>query len=200
MRASVVADATRFRMDPKFLPRILAARQTPNGVFGIKIMASYLDEFVDWLKACHPEVAHEDDRVVVERALPGVRYVHLRRSDLVAQAVSLVRASRTGVFEDTRGVGPAAVDTTFDFDAVDAAVAALQNDNERWQRFFNVVAPAVTLTYEDLVDDPPREIERVLSGIGVTDEPADRFTNIRHARQADAINADWAAKYREATS
>lgn len=198
---SVVAAPESFRMDVKFLPRILAGRQTRNGVFGIKVMASYLDEFVDWLRLSRPDLAGAAEADVIAGALPNVRYVHLTRADRVRQAVSLVRAERTGAYEARDGDPAPAFDASFDFEAVDAAVRTLSEEDARWQRFFAGagVSPHV-VGYEDLVTDLAEGVLGVLEALGIEPPPSRDFVSVQLRKQGDAVNGEWAAAYRAAAS
>jgi LPS sulfotransferase NodH len=198
---AVVASPDSFRMDVKFLPRIVAGRQTSNGVFGIKVMASYLDEFVEWLRLSRPDLSGAAEADVVGAALPNERYVHLTRADRALQAVSLVRATRTGAYEARDGDPAVPFDGGFDFDAVHAAVQDLEREEARWLRFFEDarVRPHV-VRYEDLVADRAREVIGVLEALGI-EAPASRdFVEVQLRKQGDGINEAWAAAYRAAVS
>jgi len=74
-----------------------AAGTTGNGVFGAKLMWGTLDELVGKLGTVHPDLAGED-LALLNRAFGRTRFVHLRRDDVVAQAVSWLRAEQTNAW------------------------------------------------------------------------------------------------------
>lgn len=85
----------------------LAAGRTGNGVFGAKLMWGTLDELVVKLGRVFPDHAG-DDAGRLERAFGRSGFVFLRRADVVAQAVSWLRAERTGTwYVGGNGIWPA---------------------------------------------------------------------------------------------
>jgi LPS sulfotransferase NodH len=80
---------------PDYVRAALAAGRTGNGVFGAKLMWGTLDELVVKLGRVFPDLAG-DDAGLLERAFGRTGFVFLRRADVVAQAVSWLRAEQTG--------------------------------------------------------------------------------------------------------
>lgn len=74
----------------------LAAGTTDNGVFGAKLVWGTLDQVVDKLGTVYPDLAGEDVRLL-DRAFGRTRFVYLRRDDVLAQAVSWLRAEQTDI-------------------------------------------------------------------------------------------------------
>ena len=75
------------QIDEAFVRAALTAGKTSNGVFGGRIMAETLPELISGLAAAasRPAVTDVD---LLSAQLGRLRFVHLRRRDVVAQAVS----------------------------------------------------------------------------------------------------------------
>jgi trehalose 2-sulfotransferase len=78
----------------------IAAGSTDNGVFAARIMWGTLDELVAKLAPLYPGLTGSD-LDLLSRVLGRMRFVYLRRGDVVAQAVSLLRAEQTDVWFET---------------------------------------------------------------------------------------------------
>ena len=65
-----------------------------NGVFGAKVLWPHMPNLLAKLEAVH---GREDvaERALLERTFPGLRFVWIRREDVVAQAVSYAKAMQT---------------------------------------------------------------------------------------------------------
>ena len=75
-----------------------------NGVFGAKVMWLHMPDLLAKLEAAH---GAEDGRsgALLERTFPGLRFVWIRREDVVAQAVSLSQGEADGPV-DVAGAAP----------------------------------------------------------------------------------------------
>jgi LPS sulfotransferase NodH len=185
-----------------FLRAARAAGRTPNGVFGAKLMWGAQDRLTELCAHLHPRPA--GDHLALLRAEFGdVRFVHLRREDTLAQAVSWLRAEQTGVWfeggdgEIAGGGGdrpaPAPVFVRDDLTRLLRTAAA---HDAAWQQWFGAhgVEP-LRLTYEQLDADPAGTTTAVLRHLGLS-LPAGRRIAPRHRRQADALNEEWMRRYR----
>jgi LPS sulfotransferase NodH len=77
----------------------IAGGSTANGVFAARIMWGTLDEVAN-LAPVYPD--HPGSEAgLLNAAFGRTRFVYLRRGDVVAQAVSLLRAEQTGVWFET---------------------------------------------------------------------------------------------------
>jgi trehalose 2-sulfotransferase len=72
-----------------------SAGTTINGVFGVRIMWGSLERMMEGLG----RVPGKPDLPVLEGALGPLTFVHLRREDITAQAVSWCRAEQTGYWQ-----------------------------------------------------------------------------------------------------
>ncbi|MFJ9892770.1 Stf0 family sulfotransferase [Streptomyces sp. NPDC091280] len=186
-----------------FVRAALAAGRTGNGVFGAKLMWGTHAELTSRLADLHPDLAGDEVGLLEREFGRRLRFVHLRRDDTLAQAVSWLRAEQTGVwFVGGRGeIGgarsaSAAGRPSYDRDAVTRILRTVEEHDAGWRRWFEShgVEP-YRVRYEDLSADPEAVTLRVLDHLGLT-LPAGRRITPSHQRQADRLNEEWAARYR----
>jgi LPS sulfotransferase NodH len=198
----------------------VAAGSTPNGVFAARIMWGTMDAVVANLAPLYSDDVYPDhvypDHVYPDHVYPAdagsdagllnaafgrTRFIYLRRGDVVAQAVSLLRAEQTGVwFETARDRQEPEGEPSFDFDQIRERVRLIEEHNRAWEEWFAVAGIQPYLVrYEELDAEPDRIARGVLDSLGL-DLPAGREIAIRHKRLADEINANWTASYRQRRS
>lgn len=182
-----------------YLRAALAEGRTGNGVFGAKLMWGTVDELVARLATVHPDLAG-DDTALLGRAFGRTRFVFLRRADVLAQAVSWLRAEQTGAWYlggdgEISGGGGGGV-PTFDADAIGRLVEVIGRHDAAWRAWFAAagVAPYV-VSYEELDADPVGVTRAVLDFLGL-DLPDGVAVVPRHRRQADDLNREWIRRYR----
>lgn len=174
-----------------FVRAARSAGSTPNGVFAARVMWGTMHRIVDGLEAAPGRC----DLDVLVDAFGSLRPVHLRRDDVVGQAVSWVRSEQTGYWQD--GDTPSA-QPNFDPDHIQDLVGTIRDHNAAWSAWFGQqgVTP-LSLTYEDVTRNPQQSVQRILDHLGV-EVPADWRPTPRQQRQADKINTDWVRRYRAA--
>lgn len=176
-----------------------AAGTTENGVFGAKLMWGTLEEVVDKLGAVHPDLAGAD-LALLNAAFGCTRFVYLRRDDVVAQAVSWLRAEQTGAWyvggagEISGGGGGRA--PSFDADRIGRFESTIREHNAAWEEWFaGVGVHPYRVSYEELDADMAGVTRGVLGFLGL-DLPAGRAILPRHERQADELSEEWIERYR----
>ena len=178
----------------EYLDRVLERATTPNGVLGSKLMWGYLDELLFRLRIRTREY-EADDLAVLEAVFPRPRFVWTRREDEVAQAVSWAKAIQSGRWTASQ---EATGELEFSFEEIDWLHHEVRIHNGSWRRWFESqgVEP-FRLTYEELCADREGTILRVLDWLGLEPHPGARIEPPPELRkQADAVDADWAARYR----
>lgn len=190
------AQPEALRLDSGYLARLLRTRVTRNGVFGLNVMRSYFDEFVDWLAEVRPDVATRPPVARLATVFGDPAYVHLTRCDKVRQAVSLIRARDTGAYQ-RHHAETQPFTREFDAELVARTVADLEAQDAGWHAFFATsgVTP-VPVVYEDLVESPNEILADVLTRLGV-DPPAGGGAAPRTQKQADERSEEWVTRYRE---
>lgn len=183
------------RIDEAYVRAALAAGKTSNGVFGGRIMAETLPELIGDLAAADSGSAVTDLELL--SAQPGrLRFVHLRRRDVVAQAVSWAKALQTHYWHPGEAVKPGGQHPHYDEELIGRLLAAIDKFEADWTLWFTAhsIVPC-QVVYEELAADPLRAAHKVLAYLGLH-VPPDRQLVIGHRRQADQVNADWAARFR----
>jgi LPS sulfotransferase NodH len=159
-----------------------------------------LDELAAKLSTVHPDLAGQDVDLL-HRAFGRPRFVYLRRDDVVAQAVSWLRAEQTstwyiggnGEISGTREPGRA---PGFDPDRIGRLIETIDEHNAAWEEWFaSFGIQPHRLSYEELDADMAGVTHRILDFLGV-DLPDGRTVVPRHKRQADELNAQWIDRYR----
>ena len=177
-----------------FVRAAVAAGSTANGVFGARVMWGTMDDIVQNLRGTDGD-ASEPDRAILERALGRTRFVHLRREDVLAQAVSWTRAEQTGYWQESDSVvgGPA---PRFDHAMIDRSLDLIRRHTALWRGWFEAqgVTP-LSVSYEELVTDVTGVTRSILRWLGLDPGVGHAPTPATH-RQADDLNAEWIERYR----
>jgi trehalose 2-sulfotransferase len=123
-----------------YLRAALAAGRTGNGVFGAKLMWGTLDELVVKLGRVFPGLAG-DDAGLLERAFGRTGFVFLGRADVVAQAVSWLRAEQTrtwyiGGNGEIGGGAGTGEPPSFDADRIGRLIEVIGEHNAAWEAWF----------------------------------------------------------------
>lgn len=174
-----------------FVRAVREAGSTPNGVFAGRVMWGTMHRIVDGLGGA----AGGRDLDVLGDALGPLRLVHLRRRDVVGQAVSWARAEQTGHWQDgDRSAAP----PRFDPGLIEDLVRRIDEHDAAWRSWFAAqgVEP-LPVTYEDVVEDPRPQVQAILDHLDV-ELPSGWRPVPRQRRQADAVNANWVRRYRAA--
>ncbi len=182
-------------IDDAFIEAAVAAGSTPNGVFGVRVMGETMPELTVALASGRSGEARPDVELLTA-TFGRTRFVHLRRRDVVAQAVSWARAEQTHFWHPGEEVIPGGRSPQFDRDLIGELVGRIDSLEAWWRGWFagQGIAP-YELTYEDLAAHPVSAARAVLGFLGL-DLPAGRAIVARHRRQADDLNADWITRFR----
>jgi len=181
------------RIDAAYVRAALAAGTTSNGVFGGRIMAETLPELIADLAGADPSAG--TDVEVLSEYFGRLEYVHLRRRDVVAQAVSWAKALQTHFWHPGEAVEPGGRDPHYDEELIGRLVATIEKFEAAWTSWFAAhgIVPC-EVSYEELAADPLSAAHKVLDHLGLL-LPPDRQLVVGHRRQADRVNEDWAARF-----
>jgi len=179
-----------------YLRAAITTGSTGNGVFAARIMWGTLEEIVGKLAPVYPDLAGSD-LALLNRAFGRTRFVYLVRRDVVAQAVSLLRAEQTNVwFETGQARQEPEQEPRFDLDQVHERVQLIQEHNTAWRQWFASARIRPHLVqYEDLAATPITIARGVLSFLDLQ-LPAGHEITVRHRRLADELNDQWIDRYR----
>lgn len=174
-----------------FARAVRRAGSTPNGVFGARVMWGTMSRIVDGLGTARSG----RDLEVLADAFGPLRLVHLRRDDVVGQAVSWARAEQTGYWQDG---DRASAHPRFELDQVAELVRTVTEHNAAWSSWVaGQGVEAHSVTYEEVTADPRQAVQGILHHLGIALPPGWRPV-ARQRRQADEVNADWVRRYHAA--
>jgi trehalose 2-sulfotransferase len=181
------------RIDETFVRAALTAGRTPNGVFGGRVMAETLPELISGLAAASVPAVTDVD--LLSAQFGRLRFVHLRRREVVAQAVSWARSLQTHFWHPGEAVAPGGQDPRYDEELIGRLVATIERSEADWTTWFAThgITPC-EVTYEELAADPLHTVQRVLDHLGLR-VPPDRHLAVGHRRLADQLNADWITRF-----
>jgi LPS sulfotransferase NodH len=183
-----------------FLDAVRRAGRGDTGVFGLRLMQGDLAAMMRViLGACGPR---ETDAEGLRAAFGRFRLIHLRRQDLLAQAISHVKAEQTGLWHvapdgrEIERLSPPAL-PRYDFDRIHARIADITAQNAAWEAWFAQEGLcALRLDYESVRADPAQAVTTVCASLNIS-LPQNLTLAPETAKLADDISADWARRYRE---
>jgi len=165
-----------------YLADLVVRRTTPNGVFGVKAHGFQLAAFVPQVRGALPPLA---------------RVVRVTRRDVVAQAVSLAIARRTGIWSRQGAEAPADPALAYDFGAIAGALALVQAERARWAAFQARLRRApLVLDYEAIAADPGAACALVLRFLDSAEPPAQVSHTPAATKLGGRRNADWVERFR----
>jgi LPS sulfotransferase NodH len=128
---------------------------------------------------------------LLPRCFAGARFIHVRREDRLAQAISLEIALQTEQWASDQAVAIAPGALQFRPEKIAEHVAEIARQNREFAELFalNGIA-ATTVRYEDLVADPAGTVAGLAPVFGLERLAAD-LSRVRLVKQAGAINRDW---------
>jgi LPS sulfotransferase NodH len=173
-----------------------AAGSTPNGVYGARVMWGTMTQLTDALAS----VNGHDGATALElltNAFGSLRFLHLRRVDTVAQAVSWARAEQTNFWHPADHLAAGGDKPSFDRALIAELISTIDAHEAAWHTWFDDqrVTPC-EVTYEDLAADPVGVTLAVLGFLGFV-LPAEQTIMVRDRRQADELNAAWIDRFKK---
>ena len=184
----------------RYFSAVLTEGRAQSEIFGLRLMFDTVDDLAVRLDRLFPGLESAPQRF--ERAFGRPLYVYLSRADKVAQAVSLHKASRTGLWH--RAADGSELerwaphqDADYDGGKIGALVAELTEQDRGWREWFSRhgIAP-LQLQYEELSRDPRVGVRKVLIALGQDPSRADDCRRTT-ARLADEESAQWVTRFRE---
>ncbi len=183
------------RIDSAFVQAALTAGRTPNGIFGVRVMQETLPELVDALAVSAAGPGNSELDLLTD-AFGRIRFIHLRRCDVVAQAVSWARSLQTHFWHPGEVVLPGGQDPHYDEDLIRQLVTRIERSEASWSSWFDAhdVEP-FEVTYEELAADSHSVALSVIGFLGL-ELPDGRTMESAQRQQADELNADWIHKFK----
>ncbi len=164
-----------------YIAAVRRVRTSRDGLFGV---------------TAHPQQMPQAIKLgLLERHLPNLKFVHLRRRDLVLQAVSLSVARQTGSWTSSE---PVQAEPVYRPAEIAASIEALFGATLYWKDLFRQqAAPSMSVPYEDLSQDPGGMCARIAAFLGVSSEGDRPASEPLFARQGSDRNRAWAERFRQ---
>jgi trehalose 2-sulfotransferase len=192
----------------EYLAHTIQQCTTPNGVFCVKMMMGYFDDFVSKLRQI-PDYAEKPLSVhnLLQTVFPNLHYIWIRRRDKVRQAVSHAKARQTNVWKVTtnilappdqfnKPVSDQFNKPVFSFEQIDYMTQELVAQDAAWQHYFteNNIQPFV-VEYEDFVLRYEETAIQILDYLGIPKTESATFAARSMKKQADEESEQWVQHY-----
>ena len=168
------------RQMPRYYSKLTDVEVTANGVFGIQL---HRGQYVMATEAWGIDV--------VDPTVPST-WVHLRRRDRLAQAVSWAKATQ----DDKWNIAMESRDTaTYDGEAIARRLRrAIRMDQEWFDHFEREAITPLRFEYEDYRSDLRPALTAILSALG-EEVSSLEVPELARQKQADATNAEWIERF-----
>lgn len=170
-----------------------------TNIFGLRLMRKSFDFLMEQLDLLYPNLASDTDRF--NAAFGRTLYIHLTRSDKLAQAISLVKADQTGLWHmapdgtELERMAPPQ-EPTYDAAQIQQQMLELTAFDSTWANWFETekITP-LRVTYEALAADPAGNLAYILDRLGLDSNVA-RGVEPGVAKLADQTSRNWAERFR----
>jgi len=170
-----------------YIHRVFTKKKTRNGISGLKASWFQFEPFFDEVKDTE--------------YLKNSRFIYLRRRDVIMQAISLYKATKTDVFHTNVEHGERQIKALkklkYDFKGIEKWRQHILRQEQGWDEFFfeNRVFP-LDLFYEEIEEDILRVMKRIATFVGVIPDNVtmpDKASVFRKVR--DHRNIEWAQRF-----
>src|SRR6187455_646001 len=119
-----------------YVRAMINGTSTSNEIFGFKVMAWYLQDFLVRLRGTGAFGGSEASNLALLRnAFPGLRFIQISRRDKLRQAISKARAAQTGLWKLQPGRTEEAP-PRFDRALIDRSLRETDEEERIWKEFF----------------------------------------------------------------
>lgn len=178
----------------EYVRAAIRAGQSDNGIFAARIMWETLDELMRELRAASSDVK---DSELIEQTFGRTKFLHIRRDDVVAQAVSRLIAEQTQVWHQLESKPQMAAKNSpdYDFIALQLHVQEAKEHLQAWEDWFrlNDLHP-YKISYAQIDENPVSVISGVLEFLGL-ELPELVSIQAPNKRLANEVNEQWIARY-----
>ena len=162
-----------------YLGALLRFRTSENGVFGFK---AHYEQFQ--LLTQH---------VDLNQTFPGLKYIRIKRRELIRQAISLEKSIQTKQWSSEEAVQDAA---TYDYEQIKKRIDMILDSEQGWDHYLEQQKiNHLTLHYEDFVGDYAQSIKSVLKYLGIGRPAGFVVKQPTLKKQADAVNEAWFERF-----
>lgn len=174
-------------------------RGTGNtNVFALRLQQGSFAFFMQQLGILNPGLRHDVARI--KAAFGPTLFIHLSRRNKLNQAISLSKATQTGLWhiapdgtELERQTPPQ--DPVYDADEIERNLVKLTTMDAAWKLWFSRenIAP-LRIAYDELSADPTSVLASVLDRLGLDNKMESKF-KLPVAKLADATSQNWAERF-----
>ncbi len=182
-----------------YLAAAVEAGKAGTEIFGLRLQQKYLGLLSETLDRIYPRLPSDSHRF--RKAFGEVLYIHLARTDKVAQAVSLVKAKQSGLWHlNADGTEleqlAAPQELRYDFDSIHREIEALKRQDGSWVEWFDKhqISPLRVL-YEVFADHPAETLINICRALGV-EPPEGGAIRPSLAKLSDAVSLEWMRRYK----
>lgn len=170
-----------------------------TGMFGLRLQRGSFDFFMQQIAVLYPKATGDVGRI--RAAFGRTFFIHLTRSNKLDQAISLIKASQTGLWhkapdgtELERLKAPQ--QPFYDAEEIARELASLKAMDEAWQDWFDQkeLRP-LRISYDDLSKAPNGTLEVILAELGL-DRVLGQGIETPVSKLADATSQEWADRFR----
>ncbi|WP_299479774.1 Stf0 family sulfotransferase [uncultured Roseibium sp.] len=170
-----------------------------TGIFGLRLQRGSFDFFASQLKTIHPELKSLSARI--EAVFGRPLFIHLTRGDKVAQAVSFVKASQTGLWHkapdgtEIERLAPPQ-EPSYDRARIRQHVEEMTAYDQAWTDWFkDEDLTPLRIRYDELALQPVAAVETILRELGL-DPKAAAGIELPVARLSDKTNREWIERFK----
>ena len=174
--------------------------RTVAGVFGAKVMWDHMENCFSIYPNKIPELAGKPRHEQFNHLFNHPRYIFITRRDKVRQAVSMVRALQTQIWQVWVDIyekkAQPAQQPYFDFDWIEGEYWKLVRGEQNWRDYFAAsgIEP-LTLVYEEFAERFEDTITEVLRYLEIDLPPTYAPPSPTIHKQADGLNESWVEQY-----
>lgn len=196
LRTENFADEREFNR--AYLRAVLDEGAGETGIFGLRLMWGTVEEVVERFGWLHPAALADE---LFEEIFGRLVYIHVSRSDKLAQAISLLKAEQSGLWHVAADGSPrqktvAQGAAGYDARRIEELMEELVRDDAAWGDFFfkHAINP-VKITYEALAACPGTEVGKIFAALGLRSALAEEVT-VQTSKMANAESTKWAERFR----
>jgi len=197
-------ETTRFATNLDRLRALFAAARekgtSGTGIFGLRLQRHSFDFLFRQLETLHP--GEMSLAAKFEAVFGKTLFIHLTRTDKVAQAVSFIKASQTGLWHrapdgtELERLAPPG-EPVYDREQIRAQAQLMERYDLSWADWFEkeCIDP-MRITYSDLSSCPQKVTGNILEALGRDAAQAEKV-DVPVARLSDGLNASWIERFRK---
>lgn len=166
---------------PEYIEVLLKKKTGPNGVFGTK---THLFQY-------GMAFGFEE----LPQQLPGLKFVWVRRNDVVQQAVSYTKAVQLDLWTYGGNAGNDR-ELVYDFEQILQFKNRIESENQMWLNFFREqnIQP-YNMIYEEFALNLVESVEQVFHFLGIETTRKISVEPITLVKQFDAVSKQWCDRF-----